>query len=107
MIPLLWLMNYQVICDLQEVVHIETDYKWKKKKLYTKALFTRCFNATEGVSLTLKELWKKHFNVPTALTSLTKPGGLCYHTTPDLKLGMEEASQNVSKNVTLKGLMHR
>ncbi|KAF7253304.1 LIM and senescent cell antigen-like-containing domain protein 2 [Varanus komodoensis] len=42
-------MNQQVICNF--------------KKLYTKALFSRCFNVTEETSLTLKEFWKKHFNV--------------------------------------------
>ncbi|KAM6468469.1 uncharacterized protein PHA67_007400 [Liasis olivaceus] len=42
-------MDQQVICNF--------------KKLYTKALFTRCFNVTEETSLTLKEFWKKHFNV--------------------------------------------
>nr|XP_020633897.1 tigger transposable element-derived protein 1-like isoform X5 [Pogona vitticeps] len=33
------------------------------KKLYTKALFTRCFNVIEETSLTLREFWKEHFNV--------------------------------------------
>ncbi|XP_066980113.1 tigger transposable element-derived protein 1-like [Macrobrachium rosenbergii] len=33
------------------------------KKLYTKALFSRCFRVTEETKLTLKEFWKKHFNV--------------------------------------------
>ncbi|KAF7235332.1 Tigger transposable element-derived protein 1 [Varanus komodoensis] len=47
--PLLQPMDQRVICSF--------------KKLYTKALFTRCFNATEETSLTLKEFWKKHFNV--------------------------------------------
>ena len=33
------------------------------KKLYTKALFQRCFEVTENTSLTLREFWKDHFNI--------------------------------------------
>nr|XP_020670660.1 tigger transposable element-derived protein 1-like [Pogona vitticeps]XP_020670661.1 tigger transposable element-derived protein 1-like [Pogona vitticeps]XP_020670663.1 tigger transposable element-derived protein 1-like [Pogona vitticeps] len=47
--PLLQPMDQQVISSF--------------KKLYTKALFTRCFNITEETSLTLKEFWRSHFNV--------------------------------------------
>lgn len=33
------------------------------KKLYTKALFARCFQITSDTSLTLKNFWKDHFNI--------------------------------------------
>ncbi|XP_044302391.1 tigger transposable element-derived protein 1-like [Varanus komodoensis] len=49
MTPLLKPMDQQVTCNF--------------KKLYTKALFSRCFNVTEETSLTLEEFWKEHFNV--------------------------------------------
>ncbi|KAM6448559.1 uncharacterized protein PHA67_020759 [Liasis olivaceus] len=51
-------MDQQVICNF--------------KKLYTKALFTRCFNVTEETSLTLKEFWKKHFNVLHCISLIDK-----------------------------------
>ena len=47
--PLLQPMDQQVISNF--------------KKLYTKALFIRCFNITKETSLTPKEFWKSHFNV--------------------------------------------
>ncbi|XP_044137796.1 tigger transposable element-derived protein 1-like [Bufo gargarizans] len=56
--PLLQPMDQQVICNF--------------KKLYTKALFTRCFNVTEETSLTLKEFWKKHFNVVHCINLIDK-----------------------------------
>ncbi|KAF6384947.1 hypothetical protein mRhiFer1_008808 [Rhinolophus ferrumequinum] len=33
------------------------------KKLYTKALFQRCFEVTSDTELTLREFWKNHFNI--------------------------------------------
>ncbi|XP_040286123.1 tigger transposable element-derived protein 1-like [Bufo bufo] len=56
--PLLQPMDQQVICNF--------------KKLYTKALFTRCFNVTEETSLTLKDFWKKHFNVVHCINLIDK-----------------------------------
>ncbi|KAM6435888.1 tigger transposable element-derived protein 1-like [Liasis olivaceus] len=56
--PLLQPMDQQVICNF--------------KKLYTKALFTRCFNVTEETSLTLTEFWKKHFNVLHCISLIDK-----------------------------------
>nr|XP_053630498.1 WD repeat and HMG-box DNA-binding protein 1-like [Cherax quadricarinatus] len=47
--PLLQPMDQQVISNF--------------KKLYTKGLFTGCFNVTEETSLTLKEFWRNHFNI--------------------------------------------
>ena len=47
--PLLQPMDQQVISNF--------------KKLYTKALFTRCFKVIEETSLSLSEFWKTHFNI--------------------------------------------
>lgn len=47
--PLLQPMDQQVIASF--------------KKLYTKALFTRCFHVTNDTDLSLREYWKDHFNV--------------------------------------------
>ena len=33
------------------------------KKLYTKALFRKCFEVTSDTQLTLREFWKEHFNI--------------------------------------------
>ncbi|XP_023213531.1 tigger transposable element-derived protein 1-like [Centruroides sculpturatus] len=33
------------------------------KKLYTKALFTMCFQVTNDTNLTLRAFWKEHFNI--------------------------------------------
>jgi hypothetical protein len=33
------------------------------KKLYTKALFQRCFEVTSDTELTLREFWKYHFTI--------------------------------------------
>ncbi|PNF23569.1 hypothetical protein B7P43_G05621 [Cryptotermes secundus] len=42
------------------------------KKLYTKALFERCFEVTEGSNLTLREFWKYHFHVVACLKMIKK-----------------------------------
>nr|XP_053650862.1 tigger transposable element-derived protein 1-like [Cherax quadricarinatus] len=47
--PLLQPMDQQVISNF--------------KKLYTKAMFERCFEVTSETLLTLKEFWKDHFNI--------------------------------------------
>lgn len=47
--PLLQPMDQQVIASF--------------KKLYTKALFTRCFHVTNDTDLSLRDYWKDHFNV--------------------------------------------
>ncbi|XP_028656937.1 tigger transposable element-derived protein 1-like [Erpetoichthys calabaricus] len=47
--PLLQPMDQQVISNF--------------KKLYTKALFRKCFDITNDTNLTLKEFWKNHFNI--------------------------------------------
>ncbi|GBM20663.1 hypothetical protein AVEN_230246-1 [Araneus ventricosus] len=40
------------------------------KKLYTKALFERCFEGTEGINFTLREFWKYHVHIVTCLKSI-------------------------------------
>ncbi|XP_066978517.1 tigger transposable element-derived protein 1-like isoform X3 [Macrobrachium rosenbergii] len=47
--PLLQPMDQQVISSF--------------KKLYTKALFSRCFQVTNNTNLTLRDFWKEHFNI--------------------------------------------
>ena len=47
--PLLQLLDQQVISNF--------------KKLYTKALFSRCFQVTNDVYLTLQEIWKDQLNI--------------------------------------------
>ena len=37
------------------------------KKLYTKALFRKCFEATSSSHVTLKDFWKSHFNIADAV----------------------------------------
>ena len=37
------------------------------KKLYTKALFQKCFEATSTSDVTLKDFWKSHFNIAGAV----------------------------------------
>ncbi|GBM08269.1 Tigger transposable element-derived protein 1 [Araneus ventricosus] len=37
------------------------------KKLYTKALFERCFEVTEVTNITLREFWKCHFHIVACL----------------------------------------
>ncbi|KAM4030834.1 tigger transposable element-derived protein 1-like [Anomaloglossus baeobatrachus] len=56
--PLLQPMNQQIISNF--------------KKLYTKALFQRCFNVTEATNLTLREFWKNHFNIVNCLKIIDK-----------------------------------
>ncbi|XP_034962830.1 tigger transposable element-derived protein 1-like isoform X3 [Zootoca vivipara] len=47
--PLLQPMDQQVISNF--------------KKLYTRALFQRCFEVTSDTELTLREFWKNHFSI--------------------------------------------
>lgn len=47
--PLLQPMDQQVISNF--------------KKLYTKELFSRCFQVTNDTELTLRDYWKDHFNI--------------------------------------------
>ena len=56
--PLLQPMDQQVISNF--------------KKLYTKALFKRCFEVTEGTNLTLREFWKDHFHIVACLKMINK-----------------------------------
>ncbi|PNF37791.1 hypothetical protein B7P43_G10140 [Cryptotermes secundus] len=42
------------------------------KKLYTKALFKRCFEVTEGTNLTPREFWKYHFHIIACLKMIEK-----------------------------------
>ncbi|XP_053247701.1 tigger transposable element-derived protein 1-like [Podarcis raffonei] len=42
------------------------------KKLYTKAVFQRCFEVTSDTELTLKEFWKNHFNILHCLHMIDK-----------------------------------
>ncbi|XP_039632281.1 tigger transposable element-derived protein 1-like [Polypterus senegalus] len=56
--PLLQPMDQQVISNF--------------KKLYTKALFQRCFEVTEGTNLTLREFWKNHFHIVSCLKIIDK-----------------------------------
>ena len=52
--PLIQPMDQQVISNF--------------KKLYTKALFQRCFEVTSDTELTLRDFWKHHFNILHCLT---------------------------------------
>ncbi|XP_050697644.1 tigger transposable element-derived protein 1-like [Eriocheir sinensis] len=45
------------------------------KKLYTKALFERCFEVTSETELTLREFWKNHFNILHCLRLIDKAWG--------------------------------
>lgn len=56
--PLIQPMDQQVISNF--------------KKIYTKALFQRCFEVTEGTNLTLREFWKNHFNIVNCLKIIDK-----------------------------------
>nr|XP_053637938.1 tigger transposable element-derived protein 1-like [Cherax quadricarinatus] len=47
--PLLQPMDQQIISNF--------------KKLYTKAMFQRCFNVTSDTHLTLRDFWKEHFSI--------------------------------------------
>ncbi|KAJ7316369.1 hypothetical protein JRQ81_002531 [Phrynocephalus forsythii] len=42
------------------------------KKLYTKALFQRCFDVTSETELTLRDFWKNHFNIFHSLQMIVK-----------------------------------
>jgi len=42
------------------------------KKLYTKAIFQRCFEVTSDTELTLRDFWKHHFNILHCLTLADK-----------------------------------
>ncbi|XP_064107221.1 tigger transposable element-derived protein 1-like [Macrobrachium nipponense] len=42
------------------------------KKLYTKALFHRCFEVTSETSLTLAEFWKEHFHILSCVRLIDK-----------------------------------
>ncbi|KAF6276060.1 hypothetical protein mRhiFer1_009416 [Rhinolophus ferrumequinum] len=56
--PLIQPMDQQVISNF--------------KKLYTKALFQRCFEVTSDTELTLREFWKNHFNTLHCLRLIDK-----------------------------------
>jgi hypothetical protein len=57
-IPLIQPMDQQVISNF--------------KKLYTKALFQRCFEVTSEAEPTLTDLWKDHFNILHCLRIIDK-----------------------------------
>ncbi|XP_033009888.1 tigger transposable element-derived protein 1-like [Lacerta agilis] len=42
------------------------------KKLYTKAMFQKCFEVTSDTELTLREFWKNHFNILHCLHMIDK-----------------------------------
>ena len=52
--PILQPMDQQVISNF--------------KKLYTKALFRKCFEVTNDTQLTLRQFWKDHFTILTCVT---------------------------------------
>ncbi|XP_069956616.1 tigger transposable element-derived protein 1-like [Cherax quadricarinatus] len=56
--PLLQPMDQQVISNF--------------KKLYTKAMFQKCFVVTTETQLTLKEFWKDHFNILNCINLIGK-----------------------------------
>ncbi|KAM6168259.1 tigger transposable element-derived protein 1-like [Erethizon dorsatum] len=56
--PILQPMDQQVISNF--------------KKLYTKALFQRCFEVTKGTNLTFQEFWKHHFHIVNCLKIIDK-----------------------------------
>ncbi|XP_051819444.1 activating transcription factor 7-interacting protein 2 isoform X2 [Antechinus flavipes] len=56
--PLLQPMDQQIISNF--------------KKLYTKALFQKCFEVTSDTELTLREFWKDHFNILHCVTLIDK-----------------------------------
>jgi hypothetical protein len=51
------------------------------KKLYTKALFQRCFEVTSDAELTLTDFWKDHFNIPHCLRITDKVWSQVSHRT--------------------------
>ncbi|GLV37474.1 hypothetical protein CBL_10560 [Carabus blaptoides fortunei] len=56
--PLIQPMDQQVISNF--------------KKLYTKALFQRCFEVTSDTELTFRDFWKNHFNILHCLRIIDK-----------------------------------
>ncbi|XP_063842553.1 tigger transposable element-derived protein 1-like isoform X2 [Scylla paramamosain] len=56
--PLIQPMHQQVISNF--------------KKLYTKAMFQRCFEVTNETELTLREFWKDHYNILHCLRIIDK-----------------------------------
>ncbi|XP_066965019.1 tigger transposable element-derived protein 1-like [Macrobrachium rosenbergii] len=42
------------------------------KKLYTMALFQKCFEVTNEISLTLTEFWKEHFHILSCVRLINK-----------------------------------
>ena len=56
--PLIQPMDQQVISNF--------------KKLYTKALFQRCFEVTNDTQLTLREFWKNHFSILNCISLIDK-----------------------------------
>ncbi|XP_069961426.1 tigger transposable element-derived protein 1 isoform X7 [Cherax quadricarinatus] len=42
------------------------------KKLYTKAVFERCFEVTSGTELTLREFWRNHFTILHCISLIDK-----------------------------------
>jgi len=56
--PLIQPMDQQVISNF--------------KKLYTKALFQRCFEATTNTDLALRDFWKNHFTIAHSITLIDK-----------------------------------
>ena len=56
--PLLQSMDQQVISSLM--------------RLYTKALFERCFEVTEGTNFTHMEFWRNHFHIVACLNLIEK-----------------------------------
>nr|XP_053647227.1 tigger transposable element-derived protein 1-like isoform X3 [Cherax quadricarinatus] len=56
--PLIQPMDQQVISNF--------------KKLYTKALFQRCFNVTFDTELTLREFWRNHFSILHCISLIDK-----------------------------------
>ncbi|GCC36385.1 hypothetical protein chiPu_0014879 [Chiloscyllium punctatum] len=56
--PLIQPMDQQVISNF--------------KKLYTKAMFQRCFEVTNETELTLREFWKDHYNILHCLRIIDK-----------------------------------
>ncbi|KAF6361685.1 hypothetical protein mRhiFer1_009915 [Rhinolophus ferrumequinum] len=65
--PLIQPMDQQVISNF--------------KKLYTKALFQRCFEVTSDKELTLREFWKNHFNILCCLHLIDKAWRDVFHRT--------------------------
>jgi hypothetical protein len=58
MTPLIQPMDQQVISNF--------------KKLYTKALFQRCFEVTSDTELTLRVFWNDHFTIVHSITLIDK-----------------------------------